>query len=453
MKKLLFLFAIILTLIPGISMALPPAPGMPVVDTNCNQSKYFAIGTLCQDSDDGKLYKGTGAAVVELAAGASGDMTLATYDAGVDGKIDTAAGGTGINTSASTGTAYVTGGTWSIKSAANEMTALGLTANAQSLVTAADYAAMKVLLALTIGTNVQAWDADLDYLATFTPTANVKTLLNAANFAAIQASLSVDDLITLSGVAEGVVNLGTFTGVTIADSVTTKAALQALETALEIYDVDHNGKIDGNKLENISATDITTGTLTLSAFNLPSSVSNPGTTTGQIKHDSNDTDLSATGGIVKWYDGTDVRSIIDTKALASPGTLTAYMVSLLASGRVDGTVGMVISTADSPTTVTVASHGKHSYFMNIGNSDANSIFTLPTAAAGIQYCFKNYTGISRVLTLQTSAAGQYIDNDGTLTATGGFVHTGGAAGDGACVVGVDATHWVLYVNKGTWSND
>ncbi len=39
----------------------------------------------------------------------------------------------------------------------------GLTpsANAQSLVTAADYAAMKVLLALTIGTNVQAYDADL----------------------------------------------------------------------------------------------------------------------------------------------------------------------------------------------------------------------------------------------------------------------------------------------------
>lgn len=38
-------------------------------------------------------------------------------------------------------------------------------ANAVSMATAADYAAMKVLLALTIGANVQAWDADLDAFA------------------------------------------------------------------------------------------------------------------------------------------------------------------------------------------------------------------------------------------------------------------------------------------------
>lgn len=48
-----------------------------------------------------------------------------------------------------------------------------------------------------------------------------------------QASLNVDDLITLSGVADGSVNLGQFTGTTIADNQTIKAALQALETALE----------------------------------------------------------------------------------------------------------------------------------------------------------------------------------------------------------------------------
>jgi len=41
------------------------------------------------------------------------------------------------------------------------------------------------------------------------------------------------DLVSLSGVADGAVNLGTFTGATIADDVTVKAALQALETAVE----------------------------------------------------------------------------------------------------------------------------------------------------------------------------------------------------------------------------
>ena len=41
-------------------------------DTNCDQAQYYPVGTLCQDSDDGKLYKGTGAAVVEIASGTIG---------------------------------------------------------------------------------------------------------------------------------------------------------------------------------------------------------------------------------------------------------------------------------------------------------------------------------------------------------------------------------------------
>lgn len=49
---------------------------------------------------------------------------------------------------------------------------------------------------------------------------------------------NVDDLISLSGVAENAVNLGTFTGSTIADNQTIKAALQALETAVEAAQSD-----------------------------------------------------------------------------------------------------------------------------------------------------------------------------------------------------------------------
>lgn len=57
--------------------------------------------------------------------------------------------------------------------------------------------------------------------------------LESLSVAEVQADLSVDDLITLSGVSGGAVNLGTFTGTTIADNQTIKAALQALETAVE----------------------------------------------------------------------------------------------------------------------------------------------------------------------------------------------------------------------------
>ncbi len=63
-------------------------------DTNCNQANYFPIGVLCQDTDDGKLYKGTGAAVEEITSG----TTVATdtiWDAAGD-----LVQGTGANTAA-----------------------------------------------------------------------------------------------------------------------------------------------------------------------------------------------------------------------------------------------------------------------------------------------------------------------------------------------------------------
>ena len=57
--------------------------------------------------------------------------------------------------------------------------------------------------------------------------ATTLTALSTAN------EVHVDNLVSLTGVAKDATNLGTFTGATIADSQTVKAALQALETAVE----------------------------------------------------------------------------------------------------------------------------------------------------------------------------------------------------------------------------
>jgi hypothetical protein len=82
-------------------------------------------------------------------------------------------------------------------------------------------------------------------------------------------------------------------------------------------------------------------------------------------------------------------------------------------------------------------------------------YNLPTTInPGAQYCVKNgYNAGADTGTLEIKAnTSQFIIfTDGTLTASAGFVQSGGAAVDAACVVGYDSTHWMLYVQSGTWT--
>src|SRR3972149_4305889 len=67
------------------------------------------------DGSSGQALTTNGSAVLSWTTVAGGgDMLAATYDADVDNDINPSAGGTGINTSASTGTPQVASGTWSV---------------------------------------------------------------------------------------------------------------------------------------------------------------------------------------------------------------------------------------------------------------------------------------------------------------------------------------------------
>ena len=139
------------------------------------------------------------------------------------------------------------------------------------------------------------------------------------------------------------------------------------------------------------------------------------------------------------------------------GNVTAKAItatSLLATGIVDGTAPVTVTTGSS---ATLGGTYKSGYTFNQEATAGTAVtYTLPTAAAGLQYCVANsYNGSAAntgTLELLTSASGQFIIfTDGTLSATGGYVISAGAARDSACVVGVDSTHWMLYVSSGTWA--
>ena len=133
---------------------------------------------------------------------------------------------------------------------------------------------------------------------------------------------------------------------------------------------------------------------------------------------------------------------------------TVTATSMLATGNVDGTAPMTITTG---TTATLGGTFRSGYTYNQEATAATAVaYTLPTAAAGRQYCVGNSwngsAATTGVLTVNTSASGQFIIfTDGTLSATGGNVTSGGAAADAACFVGVDATHWQQYTQRGTWT--
>ena len=128
--------------------------------------------------------------------------------------------------------------------------------------------------------------------------------------------------------------------------------------------------------------------------------------------------------------------------------------SSIATGIQDGQMPTAVTTGASASLGGTYSTG---LTINENATAATAItYTLPTAATGKWYCVTNgYNGSAAntgALELLTSAAGQYIIwTDGTLSASGGYGISAGAARDSACVVGQDSTHWILYTNSGVWT--
>lgn len=136
----------------------------------------------------------------------------------------------------------------------------------------------------------------------------------------------------------------------------------------------------------------------------------------------------------------------------------ATATSLLATGNVDGTAPITITTG---TTANLGSTFNSGYTLNQeGTAGTGVTYTLPATVVGKQYCVANSGTTSvinaGVLTVYPLSSSFVILNGVVNTVGGGGTHgvaSGGAAGDAACFVAIDATHWQVWVGKGTWTEN
>jgi hypothetical protein len=128
----------------------------------------------------------------------------------------------------------------------------------------------------------------------------------------------------------------------------------------------------------------------------------------------------------------------------------------------EGVLGEQSCTLPCATTVTTGTTATLSTCFTV-NQEATAgaaiTYTLPPASVSpytLQFCADNGNNGSApdtgTLELITSGSGQYIVfTDGTLSASGGYVISSGAARDGACVYGIDSTHWMFLSHSGVWT--
>ena len=161
-------------------------------------------------------------------------------------------------------------------------------------------------------------------------------------------------------------------------------------------------------------------------------------------------------GLANAATGSGAPVLATSPSLVTPALGAATATSLLATGIVDGTAPITITTG---TTANLGTTYKSGYTFNQeGTAGTGVTYTLPATAVGLQYCVQNSgtTGVinTGVLTVYPPASSFVILNGTVNTVGGGGTHgvaSGGAAGDGACFVAIDATHWEVFPLKGTWT--
>jgi hypothetical protein len=346
MKKILFFVILLFPLLcqaQGFNPITKGATGV-VVDSNCDQAKYYPmLAPFCQNKYTGKIYKGTGAAVVEVgtATTGTGDVSGPAASSASELPLYDGTGGKTLKRSNSlNGVVFLTDGVVTVKT---------IGASAGNVV-AGDHAHSGVYLPVATiddskgnGDTSYVWSADKSYdqlALKLNATALDDTKGNGDTTFIWSADKTFDQLAlkaasdhTHTGVYEPAdaniykitTTLGTFTGTILSDGDTIKGALQELETAFEGLSGGHTQNTD-------------TGT-TSSVFQLSSGASGP-----KIKNNSGVTEIrNAADNAYAAFKSAAIDGTTITASDHFAGNITGDV-----TGNVSGTAGGLSGTPALP---------------------------------------------------------------------------------------------------------
>lgn len=195
------------------------------------------------------------------------------------------------------------------------------------------------------------------------------------------------------------------------------------------------------------------------------------TTASRVRAASHADNTNYMEGAVTSYSSTTL--VLNVDVVGGSGTKTDWDLSIIGqpgqNGAGSGTVtsvvcgaglngGTITSTGTcSLAPVTFATGTTHTFgsggiFAEIWECTGACTVTPPTPAAGYQFCVRNTTGTTGVITLAGVSSVLYEKTDFSAYGTANTAATsGGAAGDKICIVGHDATHYDVLSFNGTWS--
>ncbi len=347
-------------------------------------------------------------------------------------------------------------------------------------------AEFKALFNLETGTDVQAWDADLDTYAGITPSANIQSLLAAATYAAARGLLDLEggtDFYSVTATdtwrnSVSQVEMGYLDGVTsdiqtqldagagfdpaspgeIGGTVpgignfTTVITDSVADPRVRFYDINAAGAAKADEdagSEHAGLTTTTEDAEVSDRFSTHFGCATAGTEYRHLWWDASDakfylgigTDVAASAAVAGYE-----RLVIDTN------TATDNQIELLTDSGATAiiitgmTLDATVPTYES-TTATITVAGASGVYYNNDNDVIE--FDLPAAATGKQFCFNAFT-YAQVITIDPDGT-DTITLDGTTAAGGEAIVSSGAAGESVCVQGKADAIWVAFGPVGTWA--